>query len=546
MKSVLVTRLDGLGDIVLASGLLYGLHRLYPDARLTLLVRPQLAGVAAILPEWVSVRPLAFDPRSRLPPDPERVLPALRQVAVECVPQLLILGEYNRVWAAELLARLCIDARVLSFDGPTGLNLHHRELLERIQRQPPNAPAQGWQFVEVQAASREGRKYQALYASLLSNDGVAPPAALGAPPRALPLPALALREADRQRGLEIWHARGCDERTIVVFPSSGDLLEKSLDAVAWLQVLQFVHERSGARPLLLASGDDERVLAALRDAGLDPRMAQALAIDRQDVGLLAALLERAAGYVGADTGPMHVSAVLNRPTLGIFGGGHAERFLPVGRRALAVRMPLGCYGCEWECPFEQRTCLKRMPLAPLLAAIAELLEEDGALAARAAAVFDERPPIDPASGGAVNEPRLVELAAPAGVDSHSIGAVARLHRTWLKLNHTLLEHHAFLEREQQARDGRLAALEAAQQENERRDQQLDALLQQTHRHLEALAEMTRQNQQRDAAIAELSDRTRSARLRLDDWDAQLAALQVRLGEIEALLKRDPPRARRAW
>ncbi len=38
-KSILVTRLDGLGDIVLSTGLLLGLHQLWPYAGITMLLR---------------------------------------------------------------------------------------------------------------------------------------------------------------------------------------------------------------------------------------------------------------------------------------------------------------------------------------------------------------------------------------------------------------------------------------------------------------------------------------------------------------------------
>ena len=75
----------------------------------------------------------------------------------------------------------------------------------------------------------------------------------------------------------------------------------------------------------------------------------------------------AAAYIGMDTGPMHVSAVLGRPTLGVYGGGHrAERFLPAGPRAAAIRMPITCYGCDWHCPFDSRLCLSHIPPQALI------------------------------------------------------------------------------------------------------------------------------------------------------------------------------------
>src|SRR5690349_24841188 len=44
VNTILITRLDGLDDVVLGTMLLSGLHRRWPGAYIKILVRPELAG----------------------------------------------------------------------------------------------------------------------------------------------------------------------------------------------------------------------------------------------------------------------------------------------------------------------------------------------------------------------------------------------------------------------------------------------------------------------------------------------------------------------
>ncbi|NYZ16367.1 glycosyltransferase family 9 protein [Azospirillum sp. RWY-5-1] len=90
---------------------------------------------------------------------------------------------------------------------------------------------------------------------------------------------------------------------------------------------------AGAGVAVLAAGA-ERDRAAPLLAALGPR-----AIDlggRTDPLEAAACLERAALFVGNDSGLMHIAAAVGTPTLGLFGPGYPETYGPWGPRARAV------------------------------------------------------------------------------------------------------------------------------------------------------------------------------------------------------------------
>ncbi len=489
VTSILVTRLDGLGDIVLGTSLLLGLHQRWPDARITLLVRPQHSNIAAVLPKWVIAASLPFDPREPLNRVASAIADDLDRFALGQHPNICILGEYNRVWAAEILAALVDAERVVSFDGPSGLNRTHRDLLEVLAI--GDRPL-GHETVETNVGTPEPSKY----GRLLSKLGV----------DRLPLPAVIVPDEARLRAAAVWDRLGLrPEETIACFPGSGDGLDKSLDAGQWAAVARFLADRHGRSVLVLGGADDRRTTQEVEAAHL-PVAARVFQIPAGDFGLLAALLSESAGYIGADTGPMHVAAVLGRPTLGVFGGGHWPRFQPVGRRTLVLRMPLPCYGCKWLCPFEQRHCIKDIPLDAVLAAVDRLLS--GAV--------DHDPLV----------PEVIDAPAP-DLSAALVAATMRLHRSWLELNHKLLEvagqpggpprtelsttleiHGramaainetlSEMTRQNEARDQAIAVINvtlvALTRQNEARDQAIA-------QHSATLAAMTRQNEARDEAIA---------------------------------------------
>jgi hypothetical protein len=96
--------------------------------------------------------------------------------------------------------------------------------------------------------------------------------------------------------------------------------------------------------------------------------------------VLIGLTARSAGYVGRDTGPMHIAAALGRPVLAVFGGGTWPRFLPQVDPSVALAVGVPCVGCGWTCHLPQSYCIKDVPVGEVLQAMKDL--ESGAVKAR--------------------------------------------------------------------------------------------------------------------------------------------------------------------
>lgn len=463
-RTILVSRLDGLGDAVLGSTLLSGLHARWPEARILLLVRPKFIGLHQILPAWVQVISLGFDSYASVHGKEEQIANLLRDFARDLHPDLMILSEYNRAWAAELLAMLCGVPRVMGFENCSGLNAGNRPIRERLGLPRP----QGWELVKTSYEWPEVKKYHAML-SALSIDP------------APHLPIVYMQVEDRNAAAAFWSDSGFPpgKAPLVLFPSSGDGLLRSLPAGAWARWAAHLAQRRDV--VLLGSETDAPALDAITAAGLSQEIKK-LILPGSRPGLLAGVLEMASGYIGADTGPMHIAATLNRPTLGVFGGGtigrlragsDPRRFLPVGKRAAAIRMPLGCFGCGWECAFDQRLCLTHMPIDQVIASGDVFVSE----------YLDGCENADPLS------PRVFDLQPPADLPLMLLGPIMRQHQQFLKLNHDITEHHDYLER----------ILAEMTRQNIARDNAI------AHNN-NVLAEMTQQNNARDAAIAHLRRR----------------------------------------
>jgi len=104
---------------------------------------------------------------------------------------------------------------------------------------------------------------------------------------------------------------------------------------------------------------------------------------RTTVGGLAALIARLDLFISGDTGPAHVAAAVDTPSVTIFGPGDPRRWAHLDRaRHPIVRQPVECSPCpHHECPIDHR-CLRRLAPAAVLALADQLLGK-GAVACSA-------------------------------------------------------------------------------------------------------------------------------------------------------------------
>jgi len=159
---------------------------------------------------------------------------------------------------------------------------------------------------------------------------------------------------------------------------AGDIADKSVKNWTREQWAEFCRELSTRRPLrLLFIGTPEEheattvIQKLMGEAGL---RTATMTAEPAELRTLTGILHLAEGYIGKDTGPMHIAAALGKPVLTVFGGGHWPRFVPMARIGAALTVHVPCAGCNWECHLSRSHCVKDIPVGAVLEFAEQMME----------------------------------------------------------------------------------------------------------------------------------------------------------------------------
>ncbi|MGH2371691.1 MAG: glycosyltransferase family 9 protein, partial [Chloroflexota bacterium] len=125
----------------------------------------------------------------------------------------------------------------------------------------------------------------------------------------------------------------------VLHPGSGRA-RKNWPAAAWARVIDALQRRRSLSLVLIAGPADDEALRSFREAraagpGYEPGAGPDVVLAGAALPHLAAVLERAALYLGNDSGVTHLAAGLGVPTVAVFGPTDPAIWRPRGPR---VRM----------------------------------------------------------------------------------------------------------------------------------------------------------------------------------------------------------------
>lgn len=82
---------------------------------------------------------------------------------------------------------------------------------------------------------------------------------------------------------------------------------------------------------------------------------------------LAALVKKCDLVISNDSGPVHVSAAVNIPTITIFGPSDDKKFRPYGYKHKILKNDISCRPCgEHECPLEHHKCMEEIKVEDIM------------------------------------------------------------------------------------------------------------------------------------------------------------------------------------
>jgi heptosyltransferase-2 len=158
---------------------------------------------------------------------------------------------------------------------------------------------------------------------------------------------------------------------IAMAPAAAFGPAKEWPLVRYASLVDLVADHLGAECVIVGTAK-ERIkceqLAATSQSGA------LVAAGRIGLGELIALLSLCDGFVGNDSGAMHLAAALGIPTIGLFGSTNPLRTGPLGHCAAIIQHPVPCSPClEQTCRFGHYECWRAITPEEVLDKLAALM-----------------------------------------------------------------------------------------------------------------------------------------------------------------------------
>lgn len=143
---------------------------------------------------------------------------------------------------------------------------------------------------------------------------------------------------------------------------AGGWESKRCDKEKWVEIINAFNAKYGFRTLILWGPGDEADSQYIRE-----KIPSVIPAPPVDINKLSALIQKCTLCIANDSGPMHISAALGIPTIGLFGptdpAGHGP-YSPVGR--YIRKEDLFCINCNLlTCPYDHE-CLKQLSVNELI------------------------------------------------------------------------------------------------------------------------------------------------------------------------------------
>jgi heptosyltransferase-2 len=342
-RRIVVKEVNWLGDLVISLPALRALHRSFPEAALSVLVKRELAGFFDGM-AWIS-----------------EVIPyRLRSGIQGWADQLEIVGQLRarRFDLAVLFPNSFASALWIALAGVTrraGYAADGRSLLltERVKR------------TKVLLDGHQREDWLALVCGITGEGGAsAPYAALDEP--------LEVANTNRERMREWLRAARTrlDAPLIAIAPAAAYGPAKEWPPDHYAALIDLIGERHGAECVFVGSANEYARCASIAERARTPAI---IAAGKTSIGELIGLLSLCAGFAGNDSGAMHLAAAIGIPAVGIFGSTNPARTGPVGPRTVVIHHHLGCSPClARTCRYGHYDCLGGIEASEVAGALNQL------------------------------------------------------------------------------------------------------------------------------------------------------------------------------
>ena len=179
-----------------------------------------------------------------------------------------------------------------------------------------------------------------------------------------------LKEENFIFGKEFIKHNFSDDETIIGIIPSGGWQSKRCDASKWVDICSAISAKMKAKFLILWGPGDEKDANYLKNHLED----KCILSPETTVKQMAGLIKNCNVVIANDSGPMHISAALNVPTLGLFGPTNPLGHGPYSDKSdYIIRKDLFCINCNKQnCPYHHE-CFIDMPVQDIVSKVETLL-----------------------------------------------------------------------------------------------------------------------------------------------------------------------------
>jgi ADP-heptose:LPS heptosyltransferase/glycosyltransferase involved in cell wall biosynthesis len=488
---ILASNPDTIGDMVLRQPFYDALLR--AGHQLMLVVRPSVEPLVKFVAPESQVVTLPFEVyRDDLPAHWDEFRDVF-QAAQDFKPDALVVAPYRWTLFDERLAAMLPGVRRYGMSGRLYAGDPHAG-------RAPDSTLHFDVVASVEEDQAEVEKYRALASSILGQP--LPPVD----------PVLRADELSLDRARQTLNRLGLSpgEYWIAAVAGTIHVPLKQWRPEAWGEVLSRWSAQYGRRFLFVGVADELPLIETVRQAMNGAvEKSPVWAEPKGDLEQLLALVSLSAGYVGHDTGPMHMAAAAGKPVLAVFGGGTWPRFVPAVTPSCALTVGVACAGCGWSCAFDCAHCISEVPSEEVNKAVDEL--ETGKMAVRDLRVI-------PASEQLLQ--RMVEeSAARVRVQQRQSGDLARLLQTTNDQLHAAGQRQAALADQarqlQEFHDSHVSQIDTLRQDFEDRAAEIDS------RHAAEVTRLTETIEQLAARVTALEPKPRIKKPR-EPWKIRAA------------------------
>lgn len=330
-EKILLIRLSSLGDVVLTTPAIRAVRNHFPEAYIAMLVAKQSADVLRENPHLNEI--ITFD-RLAKDKDTGEMLRVIRHLRER---KLTVAIDLQRKFRTELL---------MYFSGAA----------ERV--------GQG-RFCTVRVQEQGNKHATAHYFDLLHAVGI---------PAGDQRLELFLAESERTDATRRLDIAGVNETALKVglFPGAGwklrEWMPERFAAIGDRLVAQF-----NANVLVFGGQKEAELVQTVVDLMDAPAIPFA---GNLQIRQLAAYIEQCDLFLTNDTGPMHIAAAVQTPTVSLFGPGNHIRFQPLGTMHQTIRHAVSCSPCkQFTDKCKDNICMKGIAVDAVWQSISHALQQ---------------------------------------------------------------------------------------------------------------------------------------------------------------------------